>query len=396
MGSSIFIWIFEEVFQSTIKVTLKKDLIESIDEGVSELFGYTSCQLLQKSIHLLLPHFDDLNNFFGAQTKLNANFPVMVKHVVTKNMIRIISMPTLAGLMTVGRNGIIENCNAAFSKYLFGYQQDLIESNIELLIPRFDELISCLERDDLLQQGYILNNLVCRDVLNSYSKIHCSAITAKHRDGTSFDIDLQIKLLDDDNFALWIAFDRDSVFTQYGHTTCISPKQQQQFDKEYNGLLYPLSSIIRSKSINIPTVQQDAVKKKKSIHLPTNLKADQPTVAMTKITSFSRPSFTSTKSAIETTKQHIINSTWPRIGDYSAQTLKTSIEDYEIIDELGQGAYGLVKLACLKNDPEKVRVIPMSLFSIFICLFTKQKKIETCGYQIRDKISYFSRLLDKR
>ncbi|KAI7878361.1 kinase-like domain-containing protein, partial [Mucor mucedo] len=377
MGSSIFIWIFEEVFQSTIKVVLRNGLIDSIDDGVSELFGYATCQLLQKPIHTLLPHFDTSHSFFGAQTKLDANFPVMVKHVLEKNMIRIISMPTLAGLVTVGRNGTIENCNAAFSKYLFGYQNDLTLSNISLLIPQFTPLISCLERDDLLQPGYILNNLVCRDVLNSYSKISCSAITAKHRDGTSFDIDLQIKLLDDGNFALWITFDRDSVFAQYGHTTSITPRQQQQFEKEYNGVLYPTTSSIRSKSINIPTVQQDAVKKKKSVNLPTNLKADRPTVAMTKITSFSRPSFTSSKSAIETTKQHIINSTWPRIGDYSAQTLKTSIEDYDIIDELGQGAYGLVKLACLKNDPEKKRVVIKYVIKsrILVDCWTRDRKL---------------------
>ncbi|KAG2235670.1 hypothetical protein INT48_008546 [Thamnidium elegans] len=349
LGSSIFIWIFEQVFQSTIKLVLHNQKIQSIDKGVSELFGYTETELHQQSIFTILPHFDSHHTLFGARTKLNVTFPVMVKHA-EKDMIRIISMPTLSGLVTVRRNGTIENCNATFLKYLFGYPHDLTNTNICKLIPDFLLLVGCLERDDLLQDGYVLNNLVCRDILNSQKKkqSHDSPIDAVHRDGTLLEIDLQLKLLPDhNNLAIWITFDRESVFSHSGHTS-----SQQMFSSNTT----TLPTNIRSKSINIPAVEQDAVKKK-SVISPTNLKPDRPTVATARITSFSRPSFTSAKSAIETTKQQIINSTWPRVGDYSAQTLKHCIDDYQILDELGQGAYGLVKLACLRNDLEKKRVV---------------------------------------
>jgi hypothetical protein len=51
-----------------------------------------------------------------------------------------------------------------------------------------------------------------------------------------------------------------------------------------------------------------------------------------------------------------VHKLWPTtLGEYSAQSLKTNIKDYEIVGELGQGTYGIVKLAYLKQDVEKVK-----------------------------------------
>lgn len=333
--------------------------ITNLDDGVFELFGYTSSELMHQKIYpILLPKFDSEHSFFGARTKYNVNFPVMIKRVFENNMIRLTSMPTLSGLITVKKDNLIQSYNAAFTKYLFGYGHNLIDVDISLLIPIFPFLISCLRRDDLLKHDFTLNSFVCRKVIHAYNREE--NITAMHRDGTLFDIDLQIKLLENNSYALWLTFDRESVFSRAGHTTTTTPPQELQVKKNSHQLSSLNSNIIRSKSVSLPiskTTQHTIPETKKKPINPLNnsLKvANQPTVATAKITSFSRPSFTSNKSAMEATKQQIINSTWPRIGEYSAQTLKTNIDDYEIIDELGQGAYGLVKLACMKSDPEKV------------------------------------------
>lgn len=384
-GPSIFIWIFEEVFQSTIRIMLdeQNEHITNLDNGVFELFGYTATELMHQKIYpILLPKFDHEHSFFGARTKYNVNFPVMIKRVFESNMIRLTSMPTLSGLITVGKDNTIQSYNAAFAKYLFGYGHNLIDENISLLIPAFPFLITCLQRDDLLKHDFTLNSFICRKVLHAYNREE--NITAMHRDGTLFDIDLQIKLLEENSYALWLTFDRESVFSRAGHATATTTTPSQKIQQKDSHELSSLnSSIARSKSVSLPisksTQQTIPEKKKKSINpLNNNLKvANQPTVATAKITSFSRPSFTSSKSAMEATKQQIINSTWPRIGEYSAQTLKTNINDYEIIDELGQGAYGLVKLACMKNDPEKKRVVIKYVIKsrILVDCWTRDRKL---------------------
>lgn len=406
-GSSIFIWILEEVFQSTIIIHLKDTIIESIDnEDANKLFGYTSSELLQKPIKQLISRYNATDKFFGCRTKLNAYFPVMIGHT-DQTTIRITSMPALAGLVTVNRHsGIIQSCNAAFSKYLFGYQ-DLSNVPLSKLIPHYTTLISCLERDELLLEGYILNNSMCCDILGanlSEKKTQPPPIiSAIHRDGTCFDIDLQIKLLDNQNaYALWITYDREIVFRRNGHKTSIHKLQQQQFEKETASQTIPNSpNFIRCKSVNLPTTPQKTLLDSPTTATNTRnvmgKNASQEKPSLNKITSFSRPVFTSVLSKTATTgsvnlttisnaaaaavavaaTHNQSQSIWPRIGEYSAQTLTTTIQDYEIVDELGQGAYGLVKLAYLKNDPEKKRVVIKYVIKsrILVDCWTRDRKL---------------------
>ncbi|KAI8646005.1 kinase-like domain-containing protein [Parasitella parasitica] len=396
-GSSVFIWILEEVFQSSIKIRLNSNTIESIDnDDASELFGYLSSELLQRPIQQLIAQYNATEKFFGCRTKLNGYFPVMIGHT-DQNTIRITSMPALAGLVTVARRtGIIQSCDNAFSKYLFGYP-DMCNLPLSKFVPQYTALISCLERDELLVEGYVLNNSMCCDILRANLSQETQPppiILAVHRDGTCFEIDLQIKLLDDgDAYALWVTYDRDAVFQRKGHKTGVQKLQQQQFERETAYQTMPTNScLIRSKSINLPNTLQ-----KKTLNVPiataTNTKdvmrenncQEMPLVS-TKITSFSRPVFNSAlpKATGITTgsvdfKNSVISSqsSWPRVGEYSAQTLKTAIQDYEIVDELGQGAYGLVKLAYLKSDSAKKRVVIKYVIKsrILVDCWTRDRKL---------------------
>ncbi|KAI7899810.1 kinase-like domain-containing protein [Cokeromyces recurvatus] len=414
-GSSIFIWIFEEVSHSTIKILLNENnLIQSVNEDndAIELFGYTSLELIQQPIQKLIPHYDKTSLFFGGRTKRDAYFPVMIGHI--QNRIRITSMPTLAGLVTVDRESMkIQSSNhshtSSFCKHLFGYEH-IDHMSLAILIPLYPRLIELLERDHLLDEGYVLNNSICHHILlNEVGQ----PLMARHRDGSEFEIDIQIKLLDSTTYALWITFDRDAVFTRYGHTTSSIMYSSSQQKDSYS------TTIVRSKSINLPAIY---TKRKKSsivlnrptiittatntknvmgintcsikeeegvvvsgpIHLESSVEQQQQQqqqlrpVSMGRITSFSRPSFFSSVEKNEvkdsfhshSNRFHIqqqqqqstpdtkdLSSIWPRLGEYSAQTLKTNIHNYEIVDELGQGAYGVVKLAYLKSDPQKKRVV---------------------------------------
>ncbi|KAI8994511.1 kinase-like domain-containing protein [Pilobolus umbonatus] len=350
-GSSIFIWILEELYQST------NDAITYAEDGVYGLFGYSSTELIHKHINTtIIPKYDSSSKQFGCSTKLGAHFPVMARMQETTdyNILRITSIPTLAGLVTVKRNSnTIENCDVAFTKHLFGFSgNDLTNKNISLLLPQFPALISCIERDDLLQHGCILNNLICRKILasipdTSFSSIHHSyyshpptnslpQMIAVHRDGTPFEIDLQIKLLEgaQDHYGLWLSYDRDAVLSRYGHHNVASPTNVELE-----------TTISRSKSINIPTSPIQQRPSIRNEEYPTNIR------------SFSRPAFSTISSSDDSLTSEEKTPSWPRMGEYSAQTLRYNINDYEIIRNLGEGAYGFVKLAHLKTDPEKKEVV---------------------------------------
>ncbi|OAD66430.1 hypothetical protein PHYBLDRAFT_119257 [Phycomyces blakesleeanus NRRL 1555(-)] len=62
---------------------------------------------------------------------------------------------------------------------------------------------------------------------------------------------------------------------------------------------------------------------------------------------------------------------------YSAQTNERSINDYEILEDLGQGAYGLVKLAAKIGDPEQRKVVIKYVIKsrILVDCWTRDRKL---------------------
>jgi hypothetical protein len=106
--------------------------------------------------------------------------------------------------------------------------------------------------------------------------------------------------------------------------------------------------------------------------------------------------------------------------EYSAQTHSLCIDDFEILDEIGQGAYGLVKLAVQKKDMSQVnqrrrgkahackRKMIDRPRTLLFCLIWGDVLyfffshplflafLEKGGDQICYQVSYFGGLLDKR
>ncbi|KAG0748937.1 hypothetical protein G6F57_006085 [Rhizopus arrhizus] len=339
-GSPVAILKAHQLRSSAMKTILH------VEERVTELFDYSAAQLVQQPIHLIIPRFDPSHTLFTGYSQRGASFPVIVcgENKGQEVLLRITSIPTLAGLITIRRDGRIEDCSdSTFTKYLFGYTS-IKDMPIATFIPQFPQLLSCLERDDLIQQGCILNNTICRSVLSTSSSHPTTPIAvnrkpsttptgrplpilvAIHRDGTCLEIDLQLQPTHHNLISLWITFDRQAILSRYGHTfqyTQSVPKNTTNNNS-------------RSKSINIPTASIQPV--------------------------------TSTS----------VHKLWPTtLGEYSAQSLKTNIKDYEIVGELGQGTYGIVKLAYLKQDVEKKKVVIKYVYKsrILVDCWTRDKKL---------------------
>ncbi|KAI9009913.1 hypothetical protein CLU79DRAFT_774464 [Phycomyces nitens] len=442
-GSSVYIWIFEEVFQSLAYVQVdSQGIMHHVDEGVRKLYGYDPSALTGKSLAKLIPFLatskptidlEDLNRlkFFGSTSQLGANFPVIARLNTSTNFstVRITSIPTLAGLVTVRKDGSIEGCNVVFAKYMFGYsQEDLVvgKKRIGDLIPQYPTLLSILEQDDLLHHGYIISHPICRQLLadtqtNTNTRRRLSktphgqtlpAITATHRDGTSFEVELQIKRLEgtEDRCALWITFDREATFSRFGHalgrqpTKEVPQQQQQQVQQQQQQVqqvqqLQLLQQRPRHQSGDLRERNMPSLSHLLRKPMPETVEPQAPAIPqpsplpMGSIKSFSRPSFvtvTSTPSppiAITppsftranvvvtpkgTTHMHMAGSI-----QYSAQTKEQSIDDYEILEELGQGAYGIVKLAVRINDPEQKKVVIKYVIKsrILVDCWTRDRKL---------------------
>ncbi|KAI7860590.1 kinase-like domain-containing protein [Circinella umbellata] len=356
-GSPVYIWIFEE------------GIIQYTDDSVHELYGYEPGELIGKSVDMLIPSLKQVQDitrlrFFGSRTKLGAQFPIVAKIHTANNdcfTLRITSIPMIAGLVTIRKDGTIEGCNTVFAGYMFGLsQEELVTKHIADLMPQIPALLDCLQRDDLLQHGIIINSLICRKLIadsdENYNNTNYSSTTtnkrlthapngqvlpillAIHRDKTPFEIQLQLKLVEGSNdvCALWITFDREATFSRAGHTSLISNPPLEI--KQHDGLA--AAAVVPSSPISPCTPR-------------------------------SRPSSRPP-------------STQVILPDYSAQTNATTIDDYTIVDTLGQGAYGLVKLAVKKNDPEQKKVVIKYVIKsrILVDCWTKDRKLGVIPVEI--------------
>lgn len=309
----------------------------------------------------------------------------------------------IAGLVTIRRTGIIDGCNAAFAGYMFGLsQEELVKKDIAELVPQFPRLLHCLQRDDLLQHGIIINNLICRKLVADDKSVEkyldgkprrltqapngqsLPVLIAIHRDQTPIEVQLQLKLVEgsDDVCALWITYDREATFARVGHS---QPATTPLELKQHNGLglpaaRRPIPSDPEHDTKDKPssTAQRSlAEKKKQQQHQEAEQYSSSPP-PMRIITSFTRPDFSSqhqpppsspvspstpitVRSATlehkRSSLQHQVMPATPPALVYSAQTNATSIDDFEILENLGQGAYGLVKVAVRKGDPERRKVV---------------------------------------
>ncbi|KAI8137773.1 hypothetical protein BJV82DRAFT_583429 [Fennellomyces sp. T-0311] len=417
-GSPVYIWIFEEVFETVTHISVDmKGTILYADDSVHELYGYEVGELIGKSVDMLIPSLKQVQDisrlrFFGSRTKLGAHFPIVAKvHTVSTQpecfTLRITSIPMIAGLVTIRRDGTIEGCNAVFARYMFGLSQDeLVATDIAELMPQIPTLLSCLQRDDLLQHGIIINSLICRKLIadvdsnnTNFSLLPPNArrltqtpngqvlplLLAIHRDKTPFEIQLQLKLVEgsDDVCALWITFDREATFSRVGH---ISPVANPPLEiKQHNGLGLPAA---KQPPPPEEKEQDDDEKEEKKSAPPAAKEEERPSPI---ITSFSRPTYFSSQVAPSSP----ISPLTPRrpssrppsqlvVPEYSAQTNATTIDDYTILDNLGQGAYGLVKLAVKKNDPEQKKVVIKYVIKsrILVDCWTKDRKLGVIPVEI--------------
>ena len=432
------------------------------------MYAYDYMELLGRSITTLIPALEKLQSvdrdtsfatldvhqinvikFFGARSKNGSTFPIICKvlnpseHIdpeanpfnldhdsMDGYLLRIISMPAIAGVITCHDSGLIQSANTVFTKYLFGYPATELneKKSINDLIPQFQSILDkLLDEKELsldddyvrLTEGAVVTATIIRRTAaeapkpsilssdffakpqdsNSNSTAGSPSITNKqssafkrnfgmsallkrtnnafvsnsgivglHRDGTPLDIDIQIRMIESPQgrmFAVWITYDRDISFTREpNRKPAPAPAPALTPSKSLSEAMEDLRSMVDSSTESeqvVPDMNEtmsDATtedlqppRTPKSGNLPnvkTSLNRHFSSDSASSPSSCASPaspapSTPSSRLSIDNMK-----------SQYSAVTKLHSIADYDILDSLGQGAYGQVKLCCLKGGSNKV------------------------------------------
>ncbi|KAL9618932.1 MAG: hypothetical protein Q9160_006396 [Pyrenula sp. 1 TL-2023] len=408
------IWVIEEILEDT--VCLKLDENNCIAEASGDIATIWGEDTIEKGcpVAKLLPRLpqdflktnhdrrplDSRIQYFAAQTLEKINVPTRVTQLSDPHHIRISSFPHIAGVMVLSPETLsISSSNTVFSAALFGYSQ-LENQPITNLIPGFDSLLGVMtEEDDVeLIDGLVIPEHSFRrarallafregssDAANIFNQP--SGIPAKHRDGSEITVDIQMRVVKSESifpaeedaitekdedleeanafavqevvYALWITYSR-----QLHSRGVASPRPEPS---------------MRSRPITPPrqpSPRDDVLSRSPEPALSTSSK------------SAASSNNSSARQIQEATSQPIGDEPLEHPSPENAQNAltppkKKTIHDFVILEQLGAGAYGEVKLVRYKKDNAKKMVLKyVTKRRILVDTWTRDRKLGTVPLEI--------------
>ncbi|TWU76726.1 hypothetical protein ED733_003447 [Metarhizium rileyi] len=350
--------------------------------------------------------------FFTCPNAHQVNIPCSIEQVRGKLELRVSTFPHMAGIIVVDPVHLkIRSSNSVFCGALFGYEKpDGLP--IDSLIPDFDKIVDILTQEDGLQMmdGMVVPEARFRRAsaflaLKEHRPdaaarfLQPNGLPARHRDGTDLKIDVQMRVVESEKqpniadetvpegsdedegnrgngafslphkemvFALWITYSR--------HVHAHAPLSVNS--PVTSGTTSPLHQPSPGQTPPVHTpmeiVSDDESPMKKGERVATTFSRQLREVALNAAAKLTRQS----KSVAADTSG---NSSSSRAGEPAR---KMTIDDYTILEDMGQGAYGQVKLARLKGSGKKVVLKYVTKRRILVDTWTRDRKLGTVPLEI--------------
>ncbi|KAI9367848.1 Pkinase-domain-containing protein [Aspergillus egyptiacus] len=372
---------------------------------ITELLPHLPSHCLESSVEKGLGEIAQMK-YFTARTSGAVCIPTTVSRGENPRSLQISSFPHVAGIMVLSASSLkIISSNSVFSSTLFGYQRPE-GLNITDLIPGFDDYLYVISEEENipLVDGVFIPELsfrrartlsMLRDGKANVASVFLepAGITARHRDGSTIAVDVQLRVAksgtifpkqrekesDTENdtdggyedavtvtelvYALWVTFSRN-IHTAGAPVRLPSPQYTvplQGPSPSESATPTPLSV----GSIATPRMGPDEPILKPRI--PTSTLSQQLNEA-------------ASEPLIDKPVQPV-----PEMKPANAKEVskKRTIADYVILEEMGQGAYGEVKLARLKKIPGKKVVLKyVTKKRILVDTWTRDRRLGTVPLEI--------------
>ncbi|TGO82298.1 hypothetical protein BPOR_0869g00020 [Botrytis porri] len=405
------IWVLEEIHEDVAIVSLDDDAaITKISGSIDAIWG-ADIDWTGMDIGKLLPRVPR-QGIDGKSGEIDYAEAV-VDRVPSSTDLRVSSFPHIAGIMVLSAQTLkITSSNSVFSAALFG--QDKPDGRlITDLIPDFDRMLKILVEEDGVDMvdGIVIPEhsfrraqafLALRDGKADSSTyfLRPDGLSAKHRDGSELKIDAQLRVVKsdpktpayDENVIEEISDEEDGptpqepvIKSELVYALWITYSRNIHAAKLANGMETPLLSGLETPlhqpspgqtgppaPIKMDSSDSDEPKNETShaSMLTAQLKAAAKKTAA-KFTGRDR----SFSKAHEKEK--------PAAPAEVKPVVKKSIDDFTILEEMGQGAYGQVKLARYKkNGNNKVILKYVTKKRILVDTWTRDRRLGTVPLEI--------------
>ncbi|KAL2213670.1 Pkinase-domain-containing protein [Sarocladium strictum] len=422
------IWVMEEIHEDVANVTLDEEgVVQNITGSSQAIWGIDESQKgfdIAKLIPRvprqgINPNEGDVDfaqiarrRYFTSVNSKKTNIPCTVEQVRGKIELKVSTFPHMAGIMVVDpENMQVRSSNAAFCSALFGFEK-LDGLSINTLIPDFEKILQTLTQEEGLQlmDGMVIPEHRFRRAsaflaLKEHRPDAAAAflqpdgLQARHRDGSDLKIDVQMRIVksekqpsiaeetvveegsesEDDHdgddtfqnrqseivFALWVTYSRHLHASQakLGASTPAASGATTPLHQPSPGQTRVTSPMELS--------SDGEEKKKKTTPKPAPLSKqikDAALSAAAKLTGHPKPSAKPEEP--------------PAAETSSDPPHKKTIEDYTVLEDMGQGAYGQVKLARNKRTGKKAVLKYVTKRRILVDTWTRDRKLGTVPLEI--------------
>ena len=332
---------------------------------------------------------------FTARTANDISTPVTVDKIADETTFRVSSFPHIAGMMVLNSSSLkIKSCNTVVADTLFGRVPNGLSMND--VVPDFDKMLEQLVEDDKVQlvEGMVIPEhsfrraramLALREGKEDAAAVFLrpSGLPALHRDGAEIMVDVQMRVVKSESlgydvanrpmeegqpisplsmpssevvFALWVTYSRVLHAVNHG-VGPISPLVSRPGTPPHQPR--PRDAPISASSDDSPSSDDD-----------DDSSSDPPTPHLSPPPPNTQP-LTPTSSASTKIAQPVTET-----------RVKRTINDYTILEDMGAGAYGQVKLARHKTTNNKVVIKYVTKARILVDTWTRDRRLGTVPLEI--------------
>lgn len=413
------IWVLEEIIEDSVSLGLDEDGYIITAGGATDVFCVETPIRCRKHIKKLIPklptsptptesslNFELINEvqYYAARNCNGEYIPASVTTDASSRTISISSFPHIAGIIVLSPETLeITSSNSVFSAALFG-RSDPDGLNITQLIPHFDKMLELLmvEKDAILTDGVVIPEhsfrraralLALKDSSADAATVFSrpAGLVARHRDGSDINVDIQMRVVRSDTRK-----PNDSVIDEKNED--LSETAREVIDKsevvlalwitysrQLHSSIHPRNSSFSAETKTTTPRQPSPGQKKRTASFQLDVD-DTPKKAGSHVSSLSQQIREAASQPISDVppQQPSYVEPLPSLTKIKPRELpkKKKITDFTILEEMGQGAYGQVKLAKQSSTGKKVVLKYVTKRRILVDTWTRDRRLGTVPLEI--------------
>ena len=424
------IWVLEEIHEDVANVGLDEDgIVVKLSGALGPIWGDENLKPGMDIGRLIPriprqgidPRFGELDyaqiakrKYFTCRNCDRINIPATVMQVRGQTELRVSSFPHIAGIVVVTPKTLtIKSSNSVFCGALFGHEKP-DGMSINQLVPDFEKVLRVLEENDGIQlvDGIVVPEHSFRkasaflalkegrpDAATSF--LRPEGLPARHRDGSELKIDIQMRVVKSEtqtkvpDQAILEVSDDESTSDQTSDTFAVSQSElvyalwitysrHLHASRTNMGAASPLLSGAAT-PLHQPSPGQTPA------HTPQEISSDSDdapkeestTAALTRqlkeVALTAAAKLTGSQKLAEAAQKEQPPAPKPAS---QPSTHKKTIDDFVILEEMGQGAYGQVKLARYRNSGKKCVLKYVTKRRILVDTWTRDRRLGTVPLEI--------------